>query len=428
MSFFPYFKILPIDANIQPFCGLVAFAMLSVYGFVLDNSARMLLGFLVVLLGYTLVAVVLGFSFSAIIQNFAYLMPILTYTALKDNLDRVSGRAILACIKIYLVTGILQTVGILGPIASALHFDALIPGFSGTSLGSVRGVTFVASEPSYASYIIFEMLAVALCFYHRGVLTSKQMRFAAYAVGAMVLMNKSSTGMVLMLTFAAGYGLHLFMLIEPKRRTRLFLSGLATTIIGVPLLIFLVALLADKVRFLETLRVLTSVELWQAGWQNALALIGGKRFVTVYVGYASMFVNAGFGHGIGSYQSVFSEVSKQVGVDFSTLTALMEGERNATALKPDAYGAAIALDTGWMGLVALGLFLRSVIRGRRGALPADTKVAAIRSGLFVAAVFQILMDTPTSIPVAWVVLALVYAGFTGPSAEHTPSSAGLAQS
>lgn len=93
----------------------------------------------------------------------------------------------------------------------------------------------------------------------------------------------------------------------------------------------------------------------------------------------------------------------------STIESLNDDEKQQDYFKPDSYGAQIAADTGYLGLVTLLYLLYLVIKKK---VPVEHKkgkdLAPLRLALFVTACYMLLLNSTTALPVPWVMLAFVY--------------------
>ena len=222
-------------------------------------------------------------------------------------------------------------------------------------VGGARGVRFLSPEPAYAAIVIAQMFCATLLLEAAGRLSRKEARLLKSACLVMFVLNRSATVVGLV-----AIGLVLFSLSHLFKKG--FLTSGKLSILAVCLVAVLSSRLAmrdaelvRRVRFLQTVGHAISA-LRQQSFVTLLG-VGGKRLLTVYIGYASLTRNLGLGNGIASHLSDFEELAAHAKVSFSGIMFLSESERYAEALKADSYMASVAMDTGLSGVVVLVAFL-----------------------------------------------------------------------
>jgi len=417
LSFFPFLRVVPdIEAEVQPIAGLLAGLFILLYRFKLDQQAFACFVILALIVIYTLVSTLLEYELTTtVFQGIAYSMPILIFLALKDSLPLLSKRLYLAVLFLNLAVGLLQYFGAYEPIVSFFRLDLLFPRSAGTlELGGGRGVSLFTPEPSYSAMIIMQFWASAIFFYVRRQTSRIEFPLLGAVIVTMVLLNRSGTGIVLCALFAVGYLSGLSWLARYKLRY------LASILVGAVLFIFSWTLLSSSIlsdaqeiniRFVTLMRKVMDREFWGKNLDEMMAEIAGKRYLTVYVGYYSLFTSMGLGYGIGSYATKFFEVSVLGGVDFSTYAVFGELERFASQLKPDSFAAAFAMDTGLLGLAAVTYLAVGCYFYRNRSGVVLTAQMPLRLGMFFVAFYTVFFHTATSLPVPWVFLAIIRGGF-----------------
>jgi hypothetical protein len=228
-----------------------------------------------------------------------------------------------------------------------------------------------------------------------------------------VLLNKSLTGLSLLLLFFSTYFLR--RIIKKGSLKFFFISIFFIVLFGLFLKISVsyqnLEKLKDKNRFFQTVSGVLELggSLYEYNKFEIFAFFGGKRFITVYYGYYTLLDNYGLGHGIGSHVLDFVRISDLAGINMSTITNLNDTERQQDYFKPDSYGAQIAADTGYLGLLTLLYLLYLVIKKRAPIEHEKRKnLAPLSSALFVTACYMLLFNSTTALPVPWVMLAFVY--------------------
>lgn len=423
-SFFPFLKIIPvITAEVQPISGILAFLILCLYG-VKKNLINYLCFILIfIILFYSLISVLSGIQYiSVALQVVAYTSSILIFIVLKDNLRTISKKVLIVAFSLYIITGILQELNVFGYVIYYLRLNFLIPRISGGVFGGSRGVSFLSPEPSHSARIIFQMLATILLFRINWLrikaknwqVSKKEFILYIVSVIFMLTINRSGTGILVLFIFSIAYGCGKLVSIirKPKLKSWIwFVSTLSLVILLTALLVILSKNYYDQFRFLGLINLLTESDFWNLELPRFLALLGGKRFLTVIIGYNSLLNNFGLGHGVASYKIQFSYLAEFANIDLASIKTLPESVRIADSLKPDSYASSLAMDTGLIGLTMIIVLLIVCYFQNKSSLELPDYVHHCRFALYAVAVFMILFYSSSAFPVPWVILAYVCSGF-----------------
>jgi hypothetical protein len=409
-SFFPYFRVIPgIDADVQPICGFIALILIVLFGLKRDKTTNVLLYLIAIIVFYSLTFAILEGNAIFVLSNFfSYLLPILTFLAIKDNTDLISERIVFWSLIVYLIVGLLQNFYMFGGVISLLKLDSIIRGIVDGPWGGNRGVTFLSPEPSYAVRAIIQIFVTILVLKEKNKISNKTFNFSIASFVIMLLINKSATGIITSIIIAIGFFFQDGKYFSSKIKSTFFTLVSTIALLSAPVILTIANNLSDKIRFFEVIKTVGDSDLWRNSPETIVTLIAGKRLITVYVGFMTPISNFGLGHGVGSYLK-FDEFSKLLGIDFSTLSMLGDEERlSSLAPKPDSFASVLSMDTGFLGLAMLMLFLyHCYFENFRRKLASN----GIRLGVFLAALYLILLNSPTSMPSTWILLAYVYSGF-----------------
>ena len=429
LCFFPYFKLIPnITAEVQPFCGFVALFLIFLRKRKLDPISQKILYIIALLFFYLLISFYRGLGFSALILSIiSYTLPLFILLVFKDDISYVAEKTFLGVVLINFFIGIIQLLGGFGFLNNILAL-IISRGTGSSSLDGLRGITLLTPEPSHAGRTLGLILCTA--FFLHALRRISKIKLGAIILALIILLiaNKSGTGFILFSIFLCSYSLSQFILKQDKKfnlkskfSTAFLFKIIISMLLGVLVMLTLwfsidALYIRFPIRFLQILlRIKNSFNnFYNFNLYHFLALVAGKRYLTVAIGYFSLFQNYGLGHGLSSYLIDFTKLSQFAGVDFQSITTLPLFERTATALKPDSYGASIAQDTGIVGLILLLTLLISVWKSVRLPNVMDLPPSYLRHtqsvcvAIFAVALYMILLNTSTSLPFPWLLLSYVY--------------------
>lgn len=409
-SFFPFLRLIPgVEAEVQPLGALLAIAFLVRYGVRLDRTFFAVMWLMATLAIFSGVMIIRGGPIMPVgLQCIAYILPLVTFLALRDHTAQLSVRVFYAALGIHTAVGLLQAANLLGWAAPL--FQVLVGRFHSAAIGGDRGVALLTPEPAYGGTMIVLIAATAIYFAHAGRISRRACWYLAGVTGLLLAINKSGTGFALIMMMGMGYLMASFWKLPLQTK----LLRIAGGMIGAIGLLWLINTLIDEyaasTRILMIFRVMRDL-LFQASdvSEATLAAIAGKRFLTVWIGYVAMWDNYGLGRGIASYILDFWDVSTNAGIYWVDNVQLAQTERVFDYLKPDAYGASLAMDTGLLGFGLLVLLVyyvtRLPVRWRAAALQTKNNHWKLRSAILWAALFMIFLNCTTALPVPWVMLA-----------------------
>jgi hypothetical protein len=339
------------------------------------------------------------------------MLPLFLFLALKDNIHLLSAKVFKNAVFIYLLIGLLQHFNLFSDIAQ--YLVKIIPDYRTESIGGGRGVAFLSHEPSASGQIIFLMMLTSFFFYFTNKISKNNIYVLILVFLLMLLINKSGTLFFLILIYLIVYLSIFFADGSISRKVCIIFS-----IVAISPIIIILAKYFGKVYMEEVRFVLLLNRFFQFLWSESLfsyqnlILFGGKRFLTVCVGYVSLFDQYGFGHGVASYLLDFNRLSEFARVFWLQYMALGD-ERYIEVLKPDSYGAQISMDSGILGLSILILLVIKIWQKDSafhfpGNINMQRGENSYRSALFLTALFMIFFRSTTTLPVPWVMLAYVY--------------------
>lgn len=165
-------------------------------------------------------------------------------------------------------------------------------------------------------------------------------------------------------------------------------------------------LYGEKIRFLTFINRFKYLDINTLSLPEILTVFGGRRLITVFIGYSSIFHNFGLGHGLVAYQLDFQKLADFANVNLMSIDLLPAHIRTATELKIASYGGAISLETGIVGLSVLFLLLSvCYLRIKRSTNKVTIGTCAFKFTCFAIATLLILFYTTISFPTPWVLLA-----------------------
>lgn len=377
-----------------------------------DRVSNLILIFVILLMPYSLISILIGIPFNAVIMTgIAYFLPLCILLALKDNTNLLSRRVLYVSITIYVVVGILQSLSLLVWTEQFMRY--LIPRFYGGPIFlEGRGVTFLAQEPSGAAFITMLMLATGIYFFLINKITKRALILVVISALAMLLMNRSGTIFLLLFSFLCFFLMMLFWYSTRRMKVKIITSAFLSIPLIVALSKYVIESYTSSAKFLSLLaRVIELIPSNSFFTFNTIAVLSGGRFVTVFMGYASLFYNnVGIGHGIASYTTYYDKLSSWLGITWSNFN-ISATFRSGEEHKPNAYGAQIAMDMGIIGLfiIVLIVFFCWIQRGKKSFWGQESPIRkALLFAIFLESIFIIFFRSTTTMPAAWVMLAYVY--------------------
>lgn len=397
LSLFCYLKLLPIQAEIQPFAAIPAFISIFFYR---NPLAPLFLGYAGCMLGALGVSLAIaggGGSYSSgeSIQSFAALIaPAAVFVALLGNAHYLSVRIFTAVVALWTFVGFSQAFmpSLQSMLGLDTLFSSLISRYSPVLLRDWgRGATLLAPEPSYSARTIFLFIAAALYFWHRRLLSRRLLGLLLVASLFLAFVNQSATVAVMLIVYVV--------LLLPLRR--LLLLGMSAS---------LALLFVDlgSLRFVQVAQM--GVDLVQAraiedvvGFTNAF---GSQRTISVAIAFGSVFTGRWLGGGFGSWSTDFLNEMERVGVSIEDVRFFTETLGYVVEVKPYSHFAMMAFELGVIGLILDTLLVWAGWKATEGR-PVENR--SIRRYIFATTTMSLLFlvtGSPVSAPEFWVSLAL----------------------
>lgn len=424
--FMPFFKVVNISAETQPIAGIISLFIILLYGVKRSFLSWTILFFIALVFLYTGITATIypSFLLKILLNGFAYFLPLFVFLALHDKVTLVSPRAFYIVFWVWLIVGIIQYFSVLSPIRSVLDalFKYIIARYIGYAAGGGRGVQFLSPEPSAAATSIFLLGVTGVFLYVHNRINKRQFVIIVLGFLIMVFVNKSGTMMLLTLFFI---GVYVLVHLRTLYREHLLLRRIArytllALLVGAVGYIALSILFSHKYhsRFGQIIGLT-----YQAIFvQHLLTLddmirIGGFRYLTLYIGYASIFTNYGIGHGIASWLINFPKLEADTHMVLYNY-ALLGAQRYTQFVKPGSYLATVSADMGGPGALVVVTFLVAFFASSWGKNRL-VGLNALKYALLWSAVLNVLMMGLITLPMPWVLLCYVY--YMNENAEYQES-------
>lgn len=400
LNLFPFFNFVPVGSvEIEPFGAAFSFFYLvsSRKLFISRDTPVFFKGlaiFMYVMFGYFMVGVCKSIfgpwsGASYPVETFVIILaPIVVLWALSGNLHLISKKVFKWCIGLWCGLGTLQMLApsVLNKTGIGFILTMFISRFSDASLAQIhRGVDMFAPEPSYAAYIILFMYLFTFYLNSQHRLSRKEFWILLATLAWMTILNKSGT--LLMLLAITGLLAVVKMFTDVRR------------VHALPLAAVIIALAYYEVSHSQVRALVLVNTFLQEAVSGTLSLssvlsvssaYGSGRMATVVAGYTQLFSAFGLGHGLGSWAYNMSNVMQSMGFGLGA---------NA---KPYAYGSLISFDSGTVGVAILTCVLLVGILGIRSR----SKFSILTFTCLGISMFGIYFDTPTSLPIFWMIYAI----------------------
>lgn len=283
------------------------------------------------------------------------------------------------------------------------YFEMLIKRARFGFYGDMRGVGILYSEPAHAAKYIFVLTVLLISFkltpFFFSELNSGETKssfWLALMLFICILLNKSASlyGTYVLLMFFYLF----FYVIKPTPIRLIIILSSIPVLAG---LIYIGALLELYTYLPERLASLVSSynSVKDNFTLNDLQYFGSIRLISVIAGYAGPFIQP-LGVGIGNGGTEIFNIMQVVGFDLNSINFLTK--QDVEFLKPNAYGAQIAIEAGVLGLLAIIVFLIYFIF----CIRVKTKIECFYSSLLALSLFQILFFSTTTVTAPWMTLAL----------------------
>jgi hypothetical protein len=412
--FFPFLKILPITAETQPVAGIIGLIIILRFGIRRNIFSLLLLWFIFTVLGYYMVTSVLKPSLlpKITLNTIAYFIPLFVFLSLQDKMHLLSVKLYFIILYLWLGLGLLQYFNFIAPLNSLIEsvLQRIISRYQSGTYGGARGVAFFSQEPAAGAKSIILLMITGIFFYAAGRISKKSMWLAIAASLLMILLNKSGTGGFLIAIFL--FGLFIGYCVACIRDGKFFLFVRKLVLIPAMITLLVAGFLAlvskynYRSRFIESANVMYKA-VFIHGKPNlyTFAMAGGFRYLTLYVGYASLVENYAVGHGVASWITDFDRVARASGIYMEDYP-LREEEKVLKVVKPNSYAATVAFDMGVLGLAPLILFMIFILFSKARERLSSQFLAA-KYGMLFTGIAHVLIFGLITLPVPWLLFCYV---------------------
>lgn len=413
LNFFPFFRIIPIEAEIQPIASVISI----IYLFFDSGRDRVkiyakAIPFILVIFGYSVAAFVFNamgtLQVSYVIQSISIILaPLTVFLVLFDRMKYISIKMFKWSFYGWFTIQLLQLVvpSILNASGFTLLLSILIPRFESSAHGNGRGVAGFAPEPSYAAHIIILMFAIAILLFKFKKLSYKELIIMMWMSLFMVISNQSTTIGSFFAMFAGSYGI--WEILQGGNNKSKFIVGimlfLIIGVVGVTL--FPQALLQIRFFsvFFDFVNLLSSDKSAGFNATDFSESYGSVRSIGVQFGYETLFLSNGFGLGIGGYGPYSVALSKISNAGKVSPILFVYGDD--IPIRPYAYAAFVAMEMGLAGLLSLTVMFIGLIEM---SLKKIKKVSPYTFACFTLFVFGVYYNQPGSLPAHWILLLLAF--------------------
>jgi len=405
LGLFPFLRLLPIDARVQPVVIFISILVLALnrknWNIPLIEN-RIVLTLICFLTIYAFISLNKFGLKNVIIEYISLIAGPVLFLCLTSirNLKILNTTVFKTTVIIYIIFGLVEVSPLKTKIFPLLNnIIPLYKPYEVSSIFGFRGLSYAAPEPSNAAFIIITLLYLYQIFKKKNYDISK---FWELILISMAILNKSGT----MLLFL-GFYFTSFYILQNKNLRRLW-------IILVPLS-FVISLTWIKIsiendfndnRMLQIADRLTELSLsGEILESNNWYLISGPRFAEVGTGY-SVLTRKFFGYGIGSIEQNFSEIIRLIGMDFGNYWNDQLDNGFFDSSKPNSYLSFLACSTGIVGVLMILYFLFKIYKRISNFKFQNIKEVGLN--LFWISCFMILFRTTATIPIPWILLALIF--------------------
>ncbi|HHQ2324140.1 hypothetical protein AB7W56_17400 [Providencia rettgeri] len=405
-SIFCSFNFIPfISAEIQPIVGV--FIILS--GFIsflftkkISKPALTISLFFISLIPCLTYSIILN-GITSSITYFMYMIGPAIFCYFYKNYKKLNLSQVKFFLYTFTIISIVQALSpdtlnnIINP-----YFELLIKRARFGFYGDMRGVGILYSEPAHAAKYIFVLMIMYISLkispqiYSNNKSINKNSLVIILCILICIILNKSAS-LYFMITFLLLLYFFLNTLhLNPRKLFTLTILSLLTISIGI---------IATNlnIEFMYPKRISSLVDSFSLVRDNFslndIQYFGSIRIISVIAGYAGSIIEP-FGTGIGNGGNVIFLIMNQIGFDTNSITFLTS--QDVEFLKPNAYGAQIALESGLIGLImiiSLSIYCISKIR-------ITTKAYCFYSSVLIISIFQILLFSTTTVTAPWMTLAI----------------------
>ena len=388
---FPFLKILPLSAEVQPLF-LVSIFMLAIVRLRVRRALLIYLAIFIIPLSLG----VFFYSITAVVASLvAIATPIFLYELVRGQRKVLVARVILASSIFYLLMAFMQAylpVSANNILLGPMKF--LIPRMTLSPLSDWdRGISIIASEPSTMAPMIFMVFAASIVLSSRGY----NLRvFHPAMVGAaclfMIFQTKALTSFVLLFVFFISISLYYVLQLKLKTLFSVLIGSLALGLVIFPFF-----------TFPERLTTLLDTEMNAESLFIVLDTVSSSRLVLSMGPFCNLVTSVDYTFGLGAWSEHSYEVSRCLSVDYadSERYKITGGDLNG---KPPSIISLLLLDVGPVAISILALFACWLLQAARRSNEASSPwpLAFVLTSLF----FITVGGFPLTIPGFWVTLFL----------------------
>jgi hypothetical protein len=413
LTFFPFFKIIPIAAEIQPIGAMVA--ILYIFLFDIRSRKRRKIyapaaPFLIVFLLYLIAALYFYASgapldLSFIIQSVAiFLAPLSMFLVMLGRITSISVNIFRVSIYSWFTISLFQAAapGLLRATGISTLLSNMIARFASETVGEGRGVAAFSPEPSYAAHVILVMAGIAFLFYRRKILSQKESLAILLMTLFMVVVNQSGTIGFFVAVFGASYGV--WELFKGGTKTLKMLMTLMVLTCGGILASFIFPQILEARFFFVLSKLADSLLGTNSKGFSAVEFsdqFGSVRAAAVQVGYESLTITKGWGLGLGGWGTYSVALAKITKVAEVSQYLFSYGD---TPIRPYAYGSFVAFDLGISGLISLSYLFWDIIFKH---ISKFRSVSSFSFACFWVFFLGVYYNQPTSLVSHWLFLAII---------------------
>ncbi|WP_193016644.1 hypothetical protein [Proteus sp. FME41] len=402
-SIFCSFNFIPfISAEIQPIIGIFII-LLSIFNFIffqkISKSGLVVLFFFIILLPSLIYGIKNGLSNAA--TYFMYMIGPAIFCYFYKNFDLLSTKQIKFYIYIFIYFSIIQTLSpefinnLINP-----YFELLIKRARFGTYGDMRGVGILYSEPAHAAKYIFLICVFIISYRLTPHIYTKNSNFKTnfliVLIFICIILNKSAS---LYFMFLLLLVIFLFFYFFRISSSKIIISSLILIIL--PLYIWLSY--TFNIGVILPTRISSLIDsFWMVKDRftlNDIQYFGSIRLISVISGYVGGIIEP-MGVGIGNGGKEIFLIMNQVGFDTNSITFLTT--QNVEFLKPNSYGAQIALESGLLGLILIIILSTYCLC----QIKVNSNTNCFYSSVLVISIFQILFFSTTTVTAPWLMLAL----------------------
>jgi hypothetical protein len=413
LNFFPFFKILPIDAEIQPFASAIAIVYL-----IFDSSKDRLkiyvkaVPYILIIFVYFLAALVFNatnsLEFSYVVQSLSILLaPLVVFLVLFDRMKHLSVNLFRWSFYGWFTIQLFQLLipSFLNASGITLLLSTIIARFEASAHGNGRGLAGFAPEPSYAAHVILLLFAYAILLFKLQKISSREFFTMLWMSVFMVVSNQSTTMGSFATMFAGAYGIW-EILQGGNNKSKFIIGFILFTLIGtLGVILFPQALLEIRFFsvFFDIINLMSSGKSKGFNAADFSESYGSVRSIGVQFGYETLFLTNGTGLGIGGYGPYSVPLSKISNAGKASEILFSYGD--ASPIRPYAYAAFAAMEMGFAGLLSLTVMFLGLIQL---SLKKIRKVSPYSFACFALFVFGVYYNQPGSLPAHWLLLLLAF--------------------